>query len=243
MLAAVPGRRVTAPIVFTAGDSRKAVAIGFQAFGCSVFNASQQWLYLGNNRWAAPTGQSTFSLRGEEVTDIQWQAPPTITQPPSIAGQVAIVVYTEQALPNLPAGFGVARPAYYDRNANPQVSQYAASGIGPHGITTRWIYTVPAKRAAYIESVLCSMMRDVAPTAAAFAFVSCNYNPLGVLANGQSVALAEEISSAVGTQKAGQFTGAGFLQATDSVTGITGDTSTGGSYRYHAVMKVTEYDA
>jgi len=48
---------------------------------------------------------------------------------------------------------------WYDRNPIALLEHYGGSGVGPHGGTTRWIYTVPKNKKAYVESTLVEIVR------------------------------------------------------------------------------------
>lgn len=134
-----------------------------------------------------------------------------------------------------------ARPQFYDRNAVPASAMYSAGGVAPHGTTTRWTYTVPAGKKAWVDAVCAELYRDVAAAAAAIAAVNINYQANG--GGGSVLCQAAQSTNALVQVSEFVFTQFGYMGPGDIVYATTLDTSTGGSNAYTASIKRTEYDA
>lgn len=135
----------------------------------------------------------------------------------------------------------VSRPAFFDRNPGPKTSMYSAGGVAPHASTTRWSYTVPVGRKAWVDSMWIQVDRAAAGTTAGVVAANLNYVPnggtVGVFGQGW---LFNNAVGAVNQVVAEQF---GYLGAGDVLSSTTSDGSTGGSIDYTIAAKYTEYDA
>lgn len=134
----------------------------------------------------------------------------------------------------------VTRPAYYDRAATATGRSYGAGGVAPHGVTTRWTYTVPTGSAAYIEYVQTGILRDGASGAPGFSQALVQFN------TGSNNPLIGNSWLQDGTAGARQLQGvgsAGYMQAGQDIQGRTGDTSVGGTCRYQVDAKLVEFVA
>ena len=141
------------------------------------------------------------------------------------------------------SSLGVARPAYYDRNATTSQSTYATVGtgaIGPHANTQRFSYTVPAGKLAYVENMFAWAGRATAPTvtgdiAAFHQFVTTDTT--------SGVQWYDLINSApVGTKTSAILTSSGMLGPGDIARAYTSDASTGGTVNYILNAKYTVFD-
>jgi len=139
------------------------------------------------------------------------------------------------------SSFAVARPVYYDRNSATKGRTYGASGIAPHSTTVRWTYTVPAGKAAYVESLNAMVFRDGTATVA---------NIAQMLIYIQTTDTATTIQLQVREYKSTLYipnitsqSNIAFIKAGDVVYAASADPSTGGTYTYTADMKLTEFDA
>lgn len=135
----------------------------------------------------------------------------------------------------------VARPYYFDRNQKTQSQVYNVQAVAPHGQTTRFTYTVPVGRKAYIETGLCYIRRAVAATAALFAEGAITQ--VVDQGGGTYLASARLVSNVIDRDMQMTANGAGLLNPGNSVSGISSDGSNGGSVDYFLSLKVTEFDA
>lgn len=137
-----------------------------------------------------------------------------------------------------PAG---TRSNFYDRNAITRNLSYNQSLIGPHALTTRWTYTVPASKKFLVGTMYTSMFRDAGAAPGLVGKATINTQPSG----GSSLPLIESNTFWAGAQTLNNaVTSSGlWLSANDAITGSTSDTSTGGSHYYNVNMAGTEYDA
>ena len=126
------------------------------------------------------------------------------------------------------------RPQAYDRNPL-AISVDADLGlIGPHAITQRWSYTVPAARKFQATSVFGRCQRATAATTPGRALTTVlDAGTLFTAAIYTNVA-GDKDSAALGT---GPFYAAGLL-----VRGYTSDASTGGTMDYTNSLRGVEFD-
>ena len=139
------------------------------------------------------------------------------------------------------SSFAVARPVYYDRNSSTFGKSYEASAIAPHATTTRWSYTVPAGKAAYVEACGGMMWRDGIATVASLAQTVFN------------TVTSDTVTATVLQNRTYTNTGndpvmfslsqLAFLKAADVFGVNTFDGSTGGSFQYGMYAKFTQFDA
>lgn len=117
---------------------------------------------------------------------------------------------------------------------------YSALGVGPHGITNRWVYTVPAGRFAILEGMGAALSRSTAPGALGHAQAGAQVGPAtGGLAR-LSVIMLD--SAAVGANGQAAWGASAKLIAGDQAIGYTLDVSVGGTINYDVSLLATEYD-
>lgn len=127
----------------------------------------------------------------------------------------------------------------WNRNPSFVMFTYTSENVAPHGITQRWIYTVPAGRRAQVNYIGAGAWRDSAPTTAGMvrSFVQVNTGAgwfticiirLTALTGNSEVAFAYP-----------QF----ILSEGHAVRGQTSDGSTGGTCSYLCAVAITEFDA
>jgi len=134
-----------------------------------------------------------------------------------------------------------SRPFWYDRNPVNVIKAYTALTVGPHTITTRWGYTVPSGKKAFLESAVCYLRRTEVATTVGRAVGFIDITPAGQ--SPQYYILAEIITNNVGDSHTMTIGHAGILLAGDRIRGRTADHSTGGSLNYYVVAKIIEFDA
>lgn len=137
------------------------------------------------------------------------------------------------------ASLGVARPAYYDRNAT-VINANLAIDVAPHADTTRITITVAAGKKALIENVFGLARRTTAAT------VAGNVNPYSFISSSGGAPFLEDMvfnSATVGTQVRSSNIQPVTLYASDVLYCQTGDASTGGTVLYRWGVKATSYDA
>lgn len=136
---------------------------------------------------------------------------------------------------------GLARPAYYDRNQVERNASYAASGVAPHGKTTRWTYTVPAGRKAFIEVMNATFFRLTAAGAASIVAAEIEEIPNGGVT--ADIAIPATIDNTIGVQQRVQASSQFAMSAGAQLIGSTVDASTTGSINYNLAFHGNEYDA
>lgn len=118
---------------------------------------------------------------------------------------------------------------------------YAAAGVGPHGVTTRWTYTVPAGRLAMIETLNAHVLRDAASGAPAIAGGYVQYTPAAGAAT--RVINPTIINGALGAVLDAPAIAPFFAQPGDVFLCQTLDLSAGGTLAYVFTLIATEMDA
>ena len=139
------------------------------------------------------------------------------------------------------SSYAVARPVYYDRNSATKGLTYAAAGVAPHATTTRWAYTVPAGKAAYVETLNMMLTRDNAPTVQQLAQVI-----VYILSSDAVTTIALQIREYTLSTYVFIYasqSNIALLKAGDIIYAATNDPSTGGTHIYTADMKLTQFDA
>lgn len=139
------------------------------------------------------------------------------------------------------ASLGVARPTYYDRNSIEGSLNYQAYAVAPHADTTRWTYTVPAGKKAYVDSANAIVYRFTAATG-----VSLVNSRLVITPSGGSATLivfAHIETNVVGDNARQNLAGSLLLLSGSTFRGITVDSSTGGTVDYVAAAHYIEFDA
>lgn len=138
------------------------------------------------------------------------------------------------------ASLGVARPAYYDRNATNTWNAYAASGVAPHAGTTRWTLTIASGKKCILEVGNITIWRET--VAAPVGQV------LGLLrlvsgATTGDVGIVAVSSNTLQTQTAIIVPYGTTLYSGDVFSAVTADASTGGTNYYNLIAKGTIFDA
>jgi len=129
---------------------------------------------------------------------------------------------------------------WYDRNPVSSVIHYAGAGVGPHGTTTRWTYTVPPNKKAYVELMLVEIVRRTAAGAVATYGCYIRFLQTGVTVTIMKVESRDNNVDAEKHRVLGQSI---TLHEGDSLRAQTVDLSTGGVVDYQATVKFTEFDA
>lgn len=133
------------------------------------------------------------------------------------------------------ASLGVARPAYYDRNAASINGNYGAT-VGPHTGTTRFTYTVPASKKCLVEATFGVITRATAATTAGLVAVyagTSTVRSINIVTTNNTVPVALQDKSY--TQLT-VYSGASF-------TAVSQDGSTGGTNEIIIQFSGTEFDA
>lgn len=117
---------------------------------------------------------------------------------------------------------------------------YSGAAVAPHGLTTRWTYTVPAGRFCIVELMRVFLLRETVAAPAAVAAALVTYTPSGGAAG--FICNAQLLDNTVGAKEKENWGSELRLQAGDVLQGQTVDGSTGGTLRLHANFVGTEYD-
>lgn len=137
--------------------------------------------------------------------------------------------------------YAVARPVYYDRNSATKGRTYGAAGVAPHATTTRWEYTVPSGKAAYVETLNVLLLRDNAPTVQALAQIIIYIQSSDAVT---AIALQlREYTTSTYVFLYGSQSNIALLKSGDVIYAASNDPSTGGTHIITADMKLTEFDA
>jgi len=135
----------------------------------------------------------------------------------------------------------VARPEWYDRNPIDATLAYQGLAIGPHSITLRGSYTVPAGKKAFLESLYLLVYRVTAATTVGSCMARVDYTPAG--------GTTKVFCLVIFTNNTADFNvdhilgNCGCMRAGDQLAIYTADGSTGGTVSYYETIKVTEFDA
>jgi len=120
---------------------------------------------------------------------------------------------------------------------------YISPALGPHALTLRATYTVPATRKAMIEVLTVWLER--ATVAAPLDVYRAFWRITRATDGDQTdvIQVIERVSNVAGDTRHAEI-GANFmLNPNDSIQGYTSDASTGGSAYYMLTLKYTEFDA
>ena len=128
------------------------------------------------------------------------------------------------------------RTEWYDRAPLVITKVYATTNVAPHGLTSRWTYTVPANRKCIVESAIAYLIRYTNSTLTDIAWIS-------ISDGGTYISLAEVVNATFGTTGQGQVGGTIVYTAGTVITGQTQDASGNGTFNYFACLKGTEFDA
>lgn len=105
-------------------------------------------------------------------------------------------------------------------------SSYVAANIAPHGTTTRWSYTVASGKAAVLEYVMTVWYRDNAAATASLIFAHVLHSA------GHSICRNDGFDATLFQGHIQHISDPGYLAPGESVSGVTQDSSAGGTMRY-----------
>ena len=134
-----------------------------------------------------------------------------------------------------------SRPVYYDRAPLDVLEAYSAATVAPHAATTRWTYTVPTNRKAFIEGTDVINMIDGTVTTAGLAQAAIQVTPSG--GGGTTVMNGAMIQTVIGQSVVLDQPSLGLLQPGDALSCFTADPGTGGTHFYLLTAKITEFTA
>ena len=138
------------------------------------------------------------------------------------------------------SSLGVARPAYYDRNAATGLANYAAGTVAPHVLTTRFTVTCAAGKKINLEYCRANTKRDAVATALATVYV------VFTVTSGASTADVVYImfnDNTLGFLQSQVVPSGVSLYAGETLTAQTLDNCTGGTISYALSSKYVSYDA
>lgn len=136
---------------------------------------------------------------------------------------------------------GGPRLEWYDRNPQHQLNSYVFLQVAPHATTTRWSYTVPSGKKAFIEFITCMVHKSIVSTSADNAVAQIRITPSGGSATIILITLIR--TSAVGSRDRGDIGQGPILLAGDLIEAQTYDINADGNVDYAVVSKITEFDA
>ncbi len=131
--------------------------------------------------------------------------------------------------------------APYDRNPTTKAINGGTFASAPHGLTQRWIYTVPANRKFVMTAWFLRQHRDTVAAPASELRASIEVSPLG--AGFFPIQDLETIQNAIADHQESNVSGAVHLVATDVLRGTDSDISTGGTTTQNTGHIGTEFDA
>ena len=134
-----------------------------------------------------------------------------------------------------------ARPVPSDRNAINKTQYANNAGIAPHGVTTRWTYTVPANKKATWRSGRAYNVRRTAAAPVGEFYSSLQYTPSGGSVTVPVVAISSDNTLLV-YRNDEQFPQVDMLSG-DALAGVDSDASTGGTADFVVGAIIFEYDA
>lgn len=135
-----------------------------------------------------------------------------------------------------PAGF---RRDWVDRNSNSVSKFYEGLGIGPHGATARFNYTVPVGKRSFVTYLFHAVTRGTiaAPVGIVRSYLACILNSTAF-----NLDFIEFLTNAVGDRIAYIIGQNILMNAGDQVTAYTFDNSTGGTINYNISLQLVEFD-
>ncbi len=138
-----------------------------------------------------------------------------------------------------------ASPNYYDRNPKSLDFHVATGFIGPHAATTRWSYTVPAGRRAFIERGFSFVQMSGVPSVVSDRQSYLAHFPVGGGPGALFIFAVLTLDSGVipGTRSTDDASTAKEMQAGDILQFVTLDLCTGGNAAYIGDAVGTEFDA
>lgn len=134
-----------------------------------------------------------------------------------------------------------SRANWYDRTPVSRAQAYASGGTAPHGATTRWTYTCPSGKKAFLAAAHVQMIRITVAAPVGTSAVSVYYTPSGGSAT--TVCGGEMINNTVGGEFHESLAPQLAMLAGDVLLSQTSDISTGGTFDYVSTALVGEYDA
>jgi len=130
---------------------------------------------------------------------------------------------------------------WYDRNARSVVERYFGDSVGPHALTTRWTYTVPRDRMAFVEHMFVKVRRYIEAAVVGRVIAYIQITPAGE--SWDPIAEAGLVTNVVGDYEECWLGQAFVLVTGDTIAAVTSDTSNGGNVDYRTIIKITEFDA
>ena len=125
---------------------------------------------------------------------------------------------------------------FYDRNAKPLQFNYGASTVAPHTTETRFTYTVPKGKMAWIENCLARILRDGAATAEGLAIAH-------IQARGYRTVEAAIFAKTLGEKASMNVGHSILLYEGDVINGVTADVCGDGTCAYQLNVHLIEFDA
>lgn len=132
----------------------------------------------------------------------------------------------------------VARPFYFDRNPSMRTIAFQAAP-GPHGVTQRAVYTVPAGKKAFVEVTFTETVRSsAAGVVGEYASQAQFLTPVTGL-----ISRSVSYDNAPGATKSTSVASVGFMPAAGQVALYSYDGSSSGVVIFTGTVKLTEFDA
>jgi len=130
---------------------------------------------------------------------------------------------------------------WYDRSPGNKTQIYFAGGVGPHGETQRWTYSVPAGKKAWLGPLFIEVMRATAATTVGAVVGDIRYTPQGGTTG--RLLIARLFTNSVNDNDRKELPAFMLLQTGDTLTAYTADGSTGGTMNYTVQAMITEFNA
>jgi hypothetical protein len=127
----------------------------------------------------------------------------------------------------------------FDRNPEMVIRQFELTSTGPHGATTRWTYTVPPGKKAYLESAYVKLIRTLAATTAGWAAFYVGYDAENSSGNIMKAVIQ---SNTVGDTDKDRLGGPLLMKEGDHLVAQSIDLSVAGLIGYISGVKITEFD-
>jgi hypothetical protein len=126
----------------------------------------------------------------------------------------------------------------YDRDPEIVIKDYEKTSSGPHAATTRWSYTVPKGKKAYLESAYVKLIRRTAATTAGWAVFYVGYT--GANSSG-NIMKAVMITNNIGDTDKDRLAGPLLMEEGDGLCAQSQDLSVDGLIGYISGAKITEF--
>ena len=138
------------------------------------------------------------------------------------------------------ASLGVARPAYYDRNAVGTRQRYVGT-VAPHGSTVRWSATIASGKKAFVEQMAIRIVAATTATTAGYAQANMDLYD----ATNSTTGAWAQITTSTTTLPYTFFVCPTIptLYAGENIAVASQDSSTGGTVFYVLDAKYTTFDA